>query len=135
MLVHGKFCGYDFSYTRIYWCMGRNLWEFLYGYFGHVGVFCAWLWKNLVVVYGHVKTFDYGEILVGHWFFVVVGHCFLLWWGIGCENFFGHVDFDRGKNFGHVILVMVIFWTCDFGYGKSLDVILVMGNFLIIWKL
>ena len=65
----------------------------------------------------------------------MVGHCFLLWWGIGCENFFGHVDFDRGKNFGHVILVMVIFWTCDFGYGKSLDVILVIGNFLIIWKL
>ena len=66
MLDHGKFCGYDFSYMRIYFCMGMNLWEFLYGYVGHVGFFCAWLWKNLVVVYGHVKNFDYGEILVGH---------------------------------------------------------------------
>ena len=64
MLVLGKFCGYDFGYVRIYLCMGMNLWEFFY--LGHVGIFCAWLWKNLVVVYGCVKDFDCGEILVGH---------------------------------------------------------------------
>ena len=28
--------------------------------------FFAWLWKNLVVVYGYVKNFGCIEILVGH---------------------------------------------------------------------
>ena len=40
---------------------------FFYGYLGRVGIFfCAWLWRNLVVVYGCVEDFDCGEILVGH---------------------------------------------------------------------
>ena len=56
-------CAYDFGNVRISLCM--NLWEFfiVYGY-----------GKNLVVVYRYVKNFDCGEILVGQWFFVVVGH-------------------------------------------------------------
>ena len=34
------------------------------------------------------------------------------------ENFCG-CDFDHGKFFGHVILVMgKFFWTCDFGHRK-----------------
>ena len=57
------------GYVRIY------LWEFLYGYFGQVGIFLHGYGKFLVVVYGHVKNLGYGKILVGHWFdFVVVGH-------------------------------------------------------------
>ena len=28
--------------------------------------FFAWLWKNLVLVYGCMKNFDCGEILEGH---------------------------------------------------------------------
>ena len=35
-------------------------------YLGLVGNF-SWLWKKLVVVYGYVKKFDCGKILVGHW--------------------------------------------------------------------
>ena len=57
------------GYVRIY------LWEFLYGYFGQVGIFLHGHGKFLVVVYGHVKNLGCGKILVGHWFdFVVVGH-------------------------------------------------------------
>ena len=44
-----------FSYVRIYLCM--SLWEFFYGYLGHVGTFCVCLWKNLAVVYRHLKKF------------------------------------------------------------------------------
>ena len=62
MLVFGNFCDYDFGYVKVYLCTGINLWEFLYGYLGHVGIFCAWLWKNLIVVYGHVKNFGCGKI-------------------------------------------------------------------------
>ena len=51
MLVLGNFCGYDFGYMRIHLCMGMNLWEF----FRTCRNFFAWLWKNLVVVYGYVK--------------------------------------------------------------------------------
>ena len=63
MLVLGKFCGYDFGYVRIYLCMGMNLWEF---FSWTCRNFFAWLWENLVVVYGCVEDFDCGEILVGH---------------------------------------------------------------------
>ena len=49
---------------------GHKLVGNFYGYLRHVGIcfffFFAWLWKNLVVVYGCVKDFDCGEILVGH---------------------------------------------------------------------
>ena len=47
--------------------------------------------KFLVVVYGHVKIFYYGNIFGGALIFVMVGHCFFLfffflffffWWGI-----------------------------------------------------
>ena len=115
MLVHGKFCDYDFGYARIYLCMGMNLLEFLYGYLGHVGNFlcmvmekfgsCVWTCKKFWLWW----NFD-GALI------------FLLWWGIGCENFFGHVCFDCGifldmwflswEFFGHLILVMGIFWSC-----------------------
>ena len=55
-------------------------------YLGHVGTFLfAWLWKNVVIVYRYVKKFDCGEILVGHWSFVVVGHW--LWEYFFCMDF------------------------------------------------
>ena len=63
---------------------------------------------------------------------------FLLWdidffFFLGSWEFFGH-DFGHGKFFGHVILVMEIFWTHDSGHGKFFGhVILVMGNVLDIW--
>ena len=57
----------------------------MYGYFGHVGVFCAWLWKNLVVVYGYVKIFYFGGALNFFFFFFI---CVWWWGGIGFENFF-----------------------------------------------
>ena len=85
-----------FGYVKIYLCMGMNLWEFLYGYLGHVGIFFFYLaMKNLVVVYGHVKNFDCGEI---RW-----GIDFLLW-GIGL--FWVH-DFFVMQNFLDMWLLVV----------------------------
>ena len=53
---------------------GHELVRIVYGYLGHVGIFCAWSWKkDLVVVYGHVKNFDCG-FWWGIDFFVVIGH-------------------------------------------------------------
>ena len=59
--------------------------------------------KNLVAVYGHVKNFGCGKI----------------WWGIDFFFFFFLWDFDFlgvWEFFGHVILVMGIFWAYDFGH-------------------
>ena len=92
--------------VRIYLCIGSTCRIFIL-LSGKCRIFffffLAQLWKNLVVVYGHVKNFDCGEILLGHWFFVV-----------------GHWLFFLGawESFGYVILVMGIFWTRDFGHGK-----------------
>ena len=62
--------------------------------------FFAWLWKNLVVVYGYVKIFYFGGALN---FFFIFYIC-VWWWGIGFENFFffgmeifGHVGFGHGN--------------------------------------
>ena len=45
---------------------GHELVGNFYGYLRHIGIFCSWLWGNLVVVCRCVEDFDYGEILVGH---------------------------------------------------------------------
>ena len=120
---------------------------------------CTWTWlmweffwwhgygKILVVVYGHVKNFGCGKIWWGFDFLVCGTLTFLGTW-----EFFGHVvlgmrifwtcDLVMGIFFGHVILVLRIFsWTWGFGYGHFFGhVILGMGIFchgifLIMWKL
>ena len=120
-----KFCGYEIFFLWIwYFCNCTWTWS--------CGNFFQWhgYGKNLVVVYGHVKNFGCGKIWRGIDFFVV-GHW--LFFFLGSWEFFGH-DFGHGKFFGHVILVMEIFWTHDSGHGKFFGhVILVMGNVLDIW--
>ena len=90
---------WSFGNVRIYLCIGSTcrIFILLSGKCRIFFFFLAQLWKNLVVVYGHVKNFDCGEILLGHWFFVM-----------------GHWLFFLGawESFGYVILVMGIFWTC-----------------------
>ena len=90
---HGKnFMGMNFDYRKILLGMWCWFMENFYGYLRHVGTFCAWLWKNLVVVHGCVEDFDCGEILVGHWFLKIFWSCGLwLWNFLTCE--FGHGQF------------------------------------------
>ena len=93
-------------------------------YPGHVGIFCAWLWKNLVVVYGYVKNFDCGEIfggvLIDFFFFgrALIFGCeqFLVTWVlVGGILFFGHVCCALGNFFWTCnFFVVGNFWACDF---------------------
>ena len=109
-----KFFFMDMVFSQLY--MDMVMWEFfiVYGY-----------GKNLVVVYGHVKNFVCGKILVGHWLFV--GHWFFLGSMIFGHGKFLDMWFWAGE-FLVVILGMRIldmwfwsweffghwFWSCEF---------------------
>ena len=116
-----KFCGYGKNFVGMkFWLMEKfcwvcdvdswkictvmilAMWEFLCAwtcgnfYLGHVGFFFfAWLWKNLVVVYGYVKNFGCGKIW---WHFVeaLIFCCGTLTF-LGAWGFFGHVGFGHGN--------------------------------------
>ena len=127
----GKFCGYevltcekfcwvcDVDSWKICMVMILAMWEFLCAwtcgnfYLGHVGIFFfffAWLWKNLVVVYGYVKNFGCGKIW---WHFgeALIFCCGTLTF-LGAWEFFGHVILVMGILMG--ILLDMWFWSWEF---------------------
>ena len=115
MLTLGKFVWLWFWLCEILFVHGHELVGDFYGYLRHVGIFCAWLWKNLVVVYGCVEDSDCGKILAGHWFLIIFWlDGFWLW------DFFD-MWVQSWKIFGHVILRHGNFLSCEFFVGMGID--------------
>ena len=70
------FVGYDFGYVRIY-LLYMDMQEIFVGYLGRVGILIVHGYeKKSVVVYGHVKNFDCGEIFGGALTFLALNFFF-----------------------------------------------------------